>query len=206
MIIRIFLPESVYRLKSIVNSECYHIFGKIVSDICEENISIFIVDVYKSNEQRTSDQQLIGTISKYNRDVGQTITDHIAFDIDEIKSTLNLKTVHLPNFITFGAPFRIHILLYDYKQFLELSQRIDVQKWCQRQDSISKLLITIRNKDDFEARDISSHCDKANGYRLIFILMSLSAFAQTKLSFLNSSFLKHFHFWTSNLEKLTHKK
>lgn len=208
MIIRIFLPEIIYRVKSTENSKCYNIFGKIVNDSRGENISIFIVDMCEQrDDQQTPNRQLIGTISKATSAIEHLLTDYITFKVDEIKSVLEIKTLHLPNFIATGTSSNTQILLYDSKTFSELSHRNDEQEWCQRQDPISQLLLLIKNSDDFKKNE---HLDIAeinrSRNRFILLLISLSMFCETKLAFLNSSFLKHFQFWTTNLEKLTHKK
>lgn len=210
MIIRIFIPEIIYLVKSTNSSKCYHIFGEIVNDSSGEYISIFIVDICERlDDLQTPGRQLIGTISNVTSDIEHLLSDYITFKVDEIKSVLEIKTLHLPNFIatSTSSTFNTQILLYDSKTFLELSHRNDEQKWCHRQDPISQLLLLIKNRDDFkknEHLDIAKFDRSRN--RIILLLISLSMFCETKLAFLNSSFLKHLQFWTTNLEKLTHKK
>lgn len=208
MIIRIFLPEIIYFGNSTDSSKCYHLFGEIVNDSCGENISIFVVDICERRDDlQTPERQLIGTISKATSDIEHLLSDYITFKVDKIKSVLEIKTLHLPNFIATGTSFNTQILLYDSKTFSELSHRNDEQKCCHRQDSISQLLLLIKNRDDFKKNE---HLDIAkidrSRNRVILLLISLSMFCETKLAFLNSSFLKHLQFWTTNLEKLTHKK
>lgn len=202
MVTRIFLPESIYRIKSIVKSRCYYIFGKIIKDRCG-NVSIFIIDIHDTNEQVTSNQQLIGAISN---DTNGLNSDYITFEIDEVNSVLELKSISLANFTSDPTP--VHIFLYDYKKFVELSQqKDDDQKWCQRQDTISQLLLYIKNNNEYSnKKSIDKYSDRSSKNRLVSFLMSLATFIETKLSFLNSSFLKHFHFWVFNLGKLTQKR
>lgn len=207
MIVRIFLPENIYRVKSIDGSKFYYIFGKIDNDSCDDNISIFVVDICERDECITPDQ-FIGTIcTSSTSDSNQLSNDYISFKIDDRKSALEIGTIHLPNFIATGTNFNTQILLYDLETFSELSHRNDKHKWSQRQDPISQLILLIKNRQDFMNE---KYFNDIRGYTrrnpVISILMTLSLFCQTKLSFLNSSFLKHFQFWTLNLEKLTHNK
>ncbi|XP_055305384.1 phosphatidylinositol N-acetylglucosaminyltransferase subunit Q isoform X2 [Sitodiplosis mosellana] len=206
MIIRIFLPETVYRVKSIDSSKYYHIFGKIANDSWSDNISIFVVDIRDRGESATPDRQFVGTIlTKSTSDTKHFLSDYVSFRVDGHKSVLEIETIHLPNFIATGTNFNTQILLYDSQTFSELSHRNGEQKWCQRQDPISQLLLLIKTREDFKKQehvDVTRNDTSRN--RFIPILITLSMFCETKLSFLNSSFLKHFQFWTSNIEKLTH--
>lgn len=208
MIVRIFVPESIYRLNYIVSSKYYYIFGKIVKDNSGDNVSIYIIDVCESNSENTSNQQMIGIISRYTNVIKKLPNDHITFGIDESKTVLELRTVNLPNFIPVGDHFQIQAFLYDAKTFNELSQRNDDQILCQRIDPISKLLLLIKQNENNLIKKNSDviNSDKNTQNRLISFLISFSTFSQTNLSFLNSAFLKHFQFWATNLEKLTHKR
>lgn len=209
MIVRIFLPETIYRVKSIDSSKFYYIFGEIDNDSCDDNISIFVVDICERDECITPDQQqFIGTIcTNSTSDTKHLPSDYIAFEIDDRKSVLEIGTIHLPNAITTPTNFNTQILLYDLETFSELSHRNDKHTWGQRQDPISQLILLIKNRQDFKnAKYINVIRDDKRRNPFISLLMTLSIFCETKLSFLNSSFLKHFQFWTSNLEKLTHNK
>lgn len=62
MIIRIFIPKQIYRLKCIANLKCYLVFGNIVSDNGGKNVSIFVIDVCESSEETKLSRQIIGTI------------------------------------------------------------------------------------------------------------------------------------------------
>lgn len=205
MFIRIFLPETVYRVKSVDISKCYNIFGKIVKDPGTNSISIFIVDIHKRHVQATYNPQLIGMISKSASDVKHLPSDYITLKVDESKSVLEIKALELPNFISTGTRFNTQIFLYDSKIFSEISHRNDGQQWCQRQEPIAQLLFLIKNREDFSEQQ-HSNITRSDKNRLILFLISLSTFCETKLSFLNSSFLKHFQFWATSFEKLTHKK
>lgn len=131
--------------------------------------------------------------------------DFITFGVDANKSALELKTVQLPSFIPATAVFQTQIFLYDLKTFSELSQRTDEHEWGLRPDPISQLLVLIKHKRGCKVKKQHESTEHDDGYqsRLISFLLLLSMFAQTKLSFLSSSFLKHFQFWTQNLEKLS---
>lgn len=200
MIIRIFLSNSVYFLKSIDSTKLYSIFGKIIHDDNEENVSIFIVDVKESNSKTKYQYQSIGFISKNNvHNVIPLQSDFIKFGVDESKSTLTLNTIHSPTFISTEKTFQTQIFLYDTKTFTELSQRIDEQQWCLRLDPISQLLILIKNQKLCQESVASNQKPNLNCF--IPILLSLSIFTQTKFVRLNSAFFKHFQFWTTNFEK-----
>lgn len=208
MIVRIFLPENIYRVKSIDSSKFYYIFGKIDNDSCDDNISIFVVDICERDECITPDRHFIGTICTNSTSVIKHLpSDYISFKIDDRKSVLEIGTIHLSNFIATGTNFNTQILLYDLETFSELSHRNDKHKWGQRQDPISQLILLIKNRQDFKnEKYFNAIRDDTRRNRFISLLLTLSLFCETKLSFLNSSFLKHFQFWTSNLEKLTHNK
>lgn len=205
MILRIFVPEFIYRLKSISNSECYQLFGSIVNDNNGANVSVFIVDICKTSTKETSRQNIIGAISREAHSI-QLPSDHILFGVNEIKSVLELKSIHLPSFILCDAPIQTQLFLYNSKIFSDLSQRNEND--CQRTDPISQLLVLIKVKNELISKEKCRNIvgdDKSIRCRIISFLISVSAFSQSKLSFLNSSFLKHFHFWTTNLDKLTEK-
>lgn len=207
MIIRIFLPETIYRVKSIDSSKCYHIFGKIADDSWADNVSIFIVDIRERDERTTPDRQFIGTICSKSTSDTDLLCDYISFKVNDNKSVLEIKTLHLPSFISPSTYFNTQILLYNLKTFSELSHRNDEQTWSQRQDEISKLLLLIKNREDFKKEEYSKDTNEnINRNRFISLLTALSIFCETKLSFLNSSFIKHFQFWSANLEKLKHNK
>lgn len=201
-----FLPNSVYFLKSIDSSKSYSIFGEIVCGDNDENVSIFVVDVQESRGSSKHRNQLIGNISKDSHDPKQLPSDYVVFRVDDTKSTLALESIHLPNFDLSDKPFQTQLFLYDLKTFSELSHRIDEQKWGRRPDPISQLLILIKSQRTKEVLNepSQSHNSKQNG--IISFLLSLSIFAQTKLSFLNSAFVKHFQFWTTNLQKLNQNR
>lgn len=202
MNIRIFLSNTVYSLKSINSSKRYSIFGKIVCDQNVENVSIFVINVKEFNERIEHQYHLIGCISKDSfHSLGQLASDYILFEVNETKSTLTLKTIHLPNFITTEKPIQTQIYLYDFKTFMELSERIDEEKWCLRPDPLSQLLILIRNRRQCHKSNTSNQNQQTIMNWLISILMSLSMFTKFKLSFLSSAFLHHFQFWTSNLDR-----
>lgn len=204
MIIRIFLPKTVYRVESIDSSKCYHIFGKILNDSWGDNLSIFVIGIRERDAQTTPDRQLIGMISK-TIDVEHLPNDYVTFKVDGIKSILEIKNLCLPNFIATGTSFNTQIFLYDSGTFTELARRHDEQPLNQRQDPISQLLLLIKNRDEFTKKP-HLNIMKDDRNPIISFLMALSLFCETKLAFLNSSFLRHFQFWASNLEKLTHKK
>lgn len=209
MIIRIFLPESFYRPKLFIDSKLYFIFGNIIKDENAENVSIYIIDIQESSERTTSNRQLIGKISKCASDNTKLPSDYITFGIDENESKLKLQAIELPSFIPdAGTSRRIQIFLYDSKSFAELSQRNDEVSISLKTDPISKLLFLIRNCDDDGPANTQSVCRKSNLFhnRVVPILTSVSTFTQNKLSFLNSAFLNHFHFWVCNLQKMTHNK
>lgn len=206
MIIRMFLPNSVYFLKSIDRAKCYSMFGKIVCDEMNGNMSIFVIDVKESSESTKNYLQLIGNISKNSHNAKKLSSDNISFRVDDTKTTLELNKIHLPNFNLSDKAFQTQLFLYDLKTFSELSQRIDEQNWDCRPDPISQLLILIKAQkiNNNSVEESQSQNPKQNG--IIPFLLSLSIFAQTKLSFLNSAFLNHFQFWTTNLEKLNQNK
>lgn len=208
MILRIFVPEFIYRCKFIADSKCYQLFGKVATDNDGDNVSVFIVDIRESSSKGTPVEEIIGTISNDTNHI-QLPSDHITFGVNGIGSVLQLKSIHLPNFISCGATVQTQLFLYDSNIFSDLSQRIENQQQCERTDPISQLLVLIKHKNEIilQKRDknIVGH-DKSIRCRIISFLISLSAISQSKLSFLNSSFLRHFHFWTTNLDKLTGKR
>lgn len=209
MIIRIFLPESIYRLHSIVSSKCYNIFGKIVKDNSKAKVSIYIINVHESNDEDIANQERIGIISKHTNSNEKLPVDHILFGFDDTKPVLTIEAINLPSFIQTDDRLQTQAFLYDSKTFSELSQRSDYQILCQRIDPISQLILLIKNNDENKASKKSSDDrfeDKNTRSQLILILVSLSSFTETKFSFINSAFLKHFRFWATSLDKLTQKK
>lgn len=206
MILRIFLPECIFRLNSISDSECYQLFGSIARDNNGVNTSVFIVDVHKSSGKETSRQNIIGIISK-GVHYDELPKDYILFRVNEIKSVLELKSIHLPSFIPCGASIQTQLFLYDSKIFSDLSQRNEND--CQRIDPISQLIVLIKNNNELISKEKCRNIvgdERSIRCRIISFLVSLATFSQSRLSFLNSSFLKHFHFWAINLEKLTGKR
>lgn len=206
MIIRTFLPNSVYFLKSIDRAKCYSIFGRISCDKDNGNVSIFVVDVRESSESTENCLQLIGNISKNLNNVTNLPSDYVSFRFDDTQSKLELNVIHLPNFILSDKTFQTQLFLYDLTTFSELSQRIDEQNWGWRPDPISQLLILIKTQRTYHNNVDENQCQKSNQNGIISFLLSMSIFAQTKFSFLNSAFLKHFQFWTTNLEKLNQNR
>lgn len=215
MIVRIFVPKSVYFRKSEICSKCYLVIGNIAHNDCNKSVSIYMVDFIESTEtKKINNRKVIGTISDKKFDFTELPNDYIAFGIDHIKSTLALKSVHLPSFSIDSKSVQTQVFLYDSSTFLQLSHRIDEEKWCQLLDPIAQLLITIKNNESnqklWKSNEISSSqstdCHRSNQSRFISFLLSLSAFARIKLSFLNSAFLRHFHFWTLNLALLTQNR
>lgn len=205
MILRIFVPNSFYNLKSIKSSLCYDIIGRIFCDDCEENVSVYILDVQESNEQTTANRHLIGKISKSTRNFDELPIDYITFGIDDIKSVLKLSAVKLPSFIPANRSLRTQIFLYDLEAFSELSSRNDENQTIS--DPISKLLCLIRNcdEDPSHTQNVSKLSNIFHS-RIIPPLITLSMFIQTRLSFLNSAFLNHFHFWVRNLQQIGRNK
>lgn len=205
MILRIFVPNSFYNLKSIKSSLCYDIIGRIFCDDCEENASVYILDVQESNKQTTTNRHLIGEISKSTRNFDELPIDYITFGIDDTRSVLKLSAVKLPSFIPANRSLRTQIFLYDLEAFSELSSRNDENQTIS--DPISKLLCLIRNcdEDPSHTQNVSKLSNIFHS-RIIPALITLSMFIQTRLSFLNSAFLNHFHFWVRNLEQIGRNK
>lgn len=204
MIIRIFIPEQIYRLKFIANLKCYLVFGNIVSDNGGKNVSIFVVNVCESSEQTKFSSQVIGGISNNLNELKKLPSDFITFGVDQNKSVLKLNRVQLPSFVPTDATLQTQIFLYDLKTFSELSRRTDEHEWCLRPDPISQLLLLIKHKEKCKVKPHeTTKDDESYQNQLLSFLLLLSMFAQTKLVFLSSSFLKHFQFWTHNLKKLS---
>lgn len=227
MIVRIFLPDVLHSLKSINSSKFYLIFGKIECN-SDGNVSIFIVDTKETG--RITDwnqQQAIGCISPENEIRKRQLLDcdFIEFNSNssrnsDEKSTLHLKILHLPNFTSADQSLQTQMFLYNFQTFTDLAQRIDESAWNQRPDAISQLLVLIKNnqqqkylnskikstKCNLNDNPNSSSSALSNQNGFISFLMTISLFVQNKLSFLNSAFVRHFHFWTANLEKLTQNR
>lgn len=227
MIVRFFLPHSVYSLKSVDSSECYLIIGKIK---CNDggNVSVFIVDTKEIDEfgivnSNQNQQHAIGCILPENETHKKQLlhNDSILFTSgcsnSSEKLTLQLKSVHLPDFISESQPFQIQMFLYDFQTFTDVAQRIDGLAWSQRPDAIAQLLVLIKNNEwrklmGLRFRSVESSStykyqpSPSNQNHLIPFLLTISLFIQTKLTFLNSAFVRHFHFWTANLEKLTQNR
>lgn len=227
MIVRIFLPDAFHSLKSIDTSKFYLIFGSIESNN-DGNVSIFIVDNKETGRiSDWSEQQAIGFISPENETLKKQLSgsDFIEFcsassSNSSEKSTLHMKTLYLPNFISADQSFQTQMFLYNFRTFTDLAQRIDESTWSQRPDAISQLLVLIKSNQQqkcLSSKMKSSHCNScgsqnttsplsSNPNRLISFLVSVSLFVQSKLTFLHSAFVRHFHFWTANLEKLTQNR
>lgn len=225
MIVRIFLPDALCSLKSADSPNCYLIFGKIE---CNDsgNVSIFIVDTKEINDfaivNSGQHQQAIGCISPENEAHKMALPDgdFVRFTSNDSNSShcsssktsiLRLKNLHLPNFISVGQSFQTQMFLYNLQTFTDLAQRIDGTAWNQRRDAIAQLLVLIKNSERqklMSSKMGSSECSLTDDChnRLISFLLTVSQFIQWKFSFLNSSFVRHFHFWTANLEKLTQNR
>lgn len=205
MIIRIFLPQSVYYLQNITNSKNYYIYGRIASD-AGGNVSVYIIDIHEAESVAKPIAPLVGKIASKTSDTKHLPSDCVIFGISS--NEIELRTIQLPNFAPAGSSFQTQLLLYDSKQFTELSQMCDEHKLSLRLDSISQLLLIIKNEGGESTN--RERLDGAKGAittnRLILYLMTLATFTQTKFSFVNSAFLKHFQFWTLNLAKRTHKR
>lgn len=216
MIVRIFLPDRLHSLKSINCSKCNLIFGKIECN-SDGNVSIFIVNTKETGRiEDPSQQQAIGCILPDNETFEKQSpdSDFIEFcsssnSSTSKESTLHLKTLHLPNFISADQSIQIQMFLYNFQTFTDLAQRIDESTWCQRPDAIAQLLILIKN-NEWQTCMMSTECNLNDGQkttlsnqnRFTSFLMTVSLFVQSYLSFLNSAFVRHFHFWTANIEKL----
>lgn len=231
MIVRIFLPDALYSLKSIDFLKCHLIFGKIECN-GDQNVSIFIVGTKQTGciVDFIQQQQAIGCILPENEIQKEQLldSDFIEFNVCD-KSTskngetskLHLKTLHLPNFISSDQTFHIQMFLYSSKTFTDLAQRIDGATWNQRRDAIAQLLILIKNTNEqrkyVTSKIGSTKCNLSdsgqqtpspsslNQNRLFIFLLTVSTFLQSS-SFLNSAFVRHFHFWTANLVKLTQNR
>lgn len=223
MIVRIFLPDVLYSLKSIDLSKYHWICGKIECNE-DQNVSIFIVDTKETgcNVNLIQQQQAIGRISSATEIQKERLFDGdlIEFSVcdrsnsktDE-ESKLHLKTLHLPTFIAAGQSFHIQMFLYSSKTFTDLAQRIDESTWNQRPDAIAQLLLLIKNNEQqkhlannsesTKKCPSSSQTSSSKQNRLFTFLLTVSAFIQSKMSFMNSAFVRHFHFWTVNLMRLT---
>lgn len=223
MIVRIFLPDALHSLKSINSSKCYLIFGKIECN-GDGNVSIFIVHTKETGRiEDSSQQQAIGCISPETFETQKKQLpdgDFIEFcsssnSSSSEKTTLHLKTLHLPNFTSADQSFQIQMFLYNFQTFTDLAQRIDEPTWSQRPDAIAQLLVLIKNNErrkclsskmkSMECNLNDSQKTSSNQNLFISFLMTVSLFIQSKLK-LNSSFVRHFHFWTANLEKLTQNR
>lgn len=220
MIVRIFLPDALHSLKSIDPSKFHLIFGEIECN-SDGNVSIFIVDTKETGKTVDwSQQHAIGCISPENETRKKQLPDNdfiefLSGDNGE-DSALHLKTLHLPNFISSGKPFQMQMFLYNFRTFSDLAQRIEETTWCHRSDVISQLLALIKceqQKNCMSSRLKSAKRDSKDSQKLppsppssanpfFAFLVTVSLFIQTNLSYLNSSFVRHFHFWTANLEKL----
>lgn len=231
MIVRIFLPEALYSLKSVYLSKFYWIFGQIECND-DGNVSIFIVNTKETGGilNCSQQQQAIGCISPGNETHAKQLRDgdFIVFSSNSTngnsnsgeKSTLQLKILQLPNFIPAGQSFQIQIFLYHSQTFADLAQRIDEPAWSQRPDAIAKLLVLIKRYQEQKSMSgkigptdgSSSDSQKTpsfpptNPNQLIPLLLTISLIIHSKLKFLNSSFIRHFHFWTANLQKLTQNR
>lgn len=222
MIVRIFLPDTLYALKSIDLSKCYLIFGKIDSN-CDKNVSIFIVDIKETGQNGGSSQQqqAIGCILPGNEiDNSQWLDgDFIEFTSKSDENPkLQFNHLHLPTFIPAGQSFHTQMFLYNLKVFTDLAQRIDETVWSHRPDAIAQLLILIKNNEEQKymanrigptksnLSDSSQRRSSSDQNRWLTFLMIVSVFVQSKLSFLNSAFVRHLQFWTSNLTKLTQNR
>lgn len=223
MIVRIFLPDALHSLNSIDSSKFYLIFGKIECN-SDGNVSIFVVDTKETGKiEDRSQQQTIGYILPENETNEKESPESDFIKFNSISSnnsgerpTLHLKTLHLPNFISADQSFQMQMFLYNFQTFSDLAQRIEESTWCQRPDAISQLLALIKCEQQRNSMKSTKYSpsDSQNSpsspslteNRLISFLITVSLFVQTKLAYVNSSFVRHFHFWAANLEKLTQSR
>lgn len=195
------MPEFIYNPSHELNSKCDFIFGHIMKDCSNKNLSIYVIDTNTSAKSPNSNIRCIGQISKEHPHPNQFNSDFIFFKRDN--NSIELKAVHLPDFITLDTTYNTQIFLYDIETFEELSQRSDKhfkKKLSSNSDPISTLLQLIRNHkiNDNRRERVLEH------WMMVFLLM-LSKFIRTKLKFINSAFLKHFLLWSANLERFTYQ-
>lgn len=199
MKVRIFIPKIFYYCKSTENSKRDFIFGKIEIDDIQKCVTIFIVDIINDCNESESTIQLIGHIINSNVEANRNLNNFIYLKSNG--HTLQLDSIYLSNQREVENSYETQIFLYDLSVFTELSLRCDKRIEQKSQtDPIIKLLHLIKQKND------NTKYNESFGSQTINFLVILSVFLQSKFSFIDSAFLKHFVFWSSNLKTNINRK
>lgn len=196
MKIRIFIPKNFYHFNSKNDRNCEYIFGKIFCS--EKSLTIYIIEHRKWFDQMES-VELIGQISNSPTVPVDFPLNYICFK--RMGNTLRIKSINTEFQYNFNVPNKIQFFLYDLDMFTEISKLAvakEEPKLKSTIDPISELLSLIRIKHETN----NNHTSQAINSFLIL----LSTTIQSKLSKLDSAFLRHFVFWSTNLKQNINSK
>lgn len=209
MLIRIFLPHSLYKPRDSIDTQPQYIYGTKTIDQSNEIITFYVVDSSGSSNRANQCKHLIGSISQEAIDQRQTIQlDHLYFK--RRKTAITLQTVHLSQPTTANSNYTVQIFQYDHSTFVQLSQRYNQHATIDHRtndkcDSIGTLLSTIANVEQSKCLEMQANRRHSLQYWFIGYAEALRTFIRNRTTHIDSAFLKHFLLWTENLDKFTYQ-
>lgn len=203
MLIRIFIPQSIYNGEGRIDAKCQYIYGAVDSDERDKILSFYVIDSSASADQAKQCKQLIGIISQ-DADAELPAIEHQCLQFKRSETSLKLQTVHLSHCSSASSSRKAQIFLYDSDVFAQLSQRYRSQQSINDDGAIGVLLRRICDAEEGK-RATTGAADQTCQFRIIHHAKALKTFIHSHTTYIDSAFLKHFLLWTENLNQFTYQ-
>lgn len=207
MLLRIFIPESVYNNSNKTDGKCQYIYGAVEIEEADDISSFYVISSSASANQANQCKQIIGVISQdATTELSATEQNYLHFN--RSGTALKLQSART-NSLSLDTSRKIQIFTYDSKIFAQLSQRYrnqhsrDDRQTSETCDPIGVLLRTIAEAKEAECLANTKHRQQACQSWIMHYAKAVKTFIHTHTTYIDSAFLKHFLLWTENLDRFT---